>query len=217
MLLPHGYEGQGPEHSNAYLERYLAACAEDNIQVCNLTTPAQYFHVLRRQLGRDFRRPLVIMAPKSLLRHRRAVSPIEQLTTGHFHEVLDDPAPPTESVRSLVVCSGKLYYDLIEGRDNGQGSDVAIVRVEQFYPFNHELFRSIVDRYSSASEVIWAQEETQNRGGWSYMLPILLDHFPERRARYVGRAPSASPATGSARVHRQQQAQLVAEALGDSP
>ena len=140
MLLPHGYEGQGPEHSNAYLERYLTLCAEDNIQVCNLTTPAQYFHVLRRQLARRLRRPLVIMSPKSLLRHRRAVSPVDELVSGRFHEVLDDPSPPARP-RRLALCSGKIFYDLVEGREAAGIDDVAIVRVEQLYPFNSTMFR----------------------------------------------------------------------------
>ena len=215
MLLPHGYEGQGPEHSNAYLERYLTLCAEDNIQVCNLTTPAQYFHALRRQLKRSFRRPLVIMAPKSLLRHKQAVSPPSELVSGHFSEMLDDPTPPAGATRRLVLCSGKVYYDLLEGREQHGVSDAAIVRVEQFYPFNDALLRALVKPYKGAEQVVWVQEETENRGGWSFMLPRLLELFPYRKLRYVGREPSASPATGSLRIHREQQAKLVAEALID--
>jgi 2-oxoglutarate dehydrogenase E1 component len=215
MLLPHGYEGQGPEHSNAYLERYLTLCAEDNIQVCNLSTPAQYFHVLRRQLKRGFRRPLVIMAPKSMLRHKRAVSPLSDLVSGRFSEMLDDVTPPQGAARRLVLCSGKVYYDLLEGREEHGVNDVAIVRVEQFYPFNDALLRKLVKPYKGAEQVVWVQEETKNRGGWSFMLPQLLELFPYRKLRYVGREPSASPATGSARVHREQQARLVAEALID--
>jgi 2-oxoglutarate dehydrogenase E1 component len=213
MLLPHGYEGQGPEHSNAYLERYLAACAEHNIQVCNLTTPAQYFHVLRRQLTRRLRRPLVIMSPKSLLRHRRAVSPVDGLVSDRFHEVFDDPSPPARP-RRLVLCSGKIFYDLVEGRDAAGIDDVAIVRVEQLYPFNSAMFRRILEPYLGAEAVVWVQEETRNRGAWSYMLPILHEHLPDHEIAYAGRAPSASPATGSLRVHRKQQTDVVAEALG---
>jgi 2-oxoglutarate dehydrogenase E1 component len=213
MLLPHGYEGQGPEHSSAYLERYLTLCAEENIQVCNLTTPAQYFHALRRQLRRDLRRPLVIMAPKSLLRHKRCVSPVADLTDGHFHEILDDPTPPTHT-RRLVLCSGKVYYDLIAGREDSGVDDVAIVRIEQFYPFNTELFTSITEPYSDAAEIAWVQEETANRGGWAFMFPRLIDAFPDRSPRYIGRGPSASPATGSPRVHKEQQQAIVDEALG---
>jgi 2-oxoglutarate dehydrogenase E1 component len=213
MLLPHGYEGQGPEHSNAYLERYLAACAEDNIQVCNLTTPGQYFHALRRQLKRPFRRPLVVMAPKSLLRHKKAVSPIDDLVHGRFHEFLDDPTAPSSPER-LLLCAGKVYYDLAEARaEAGLEDRVAIVRVEQFYPFNEKLFRAITDGYRQAKQVIWVQEETRNRGGWSFMMPRLQTLFPDHPVRFVGRAPSASPATGSPRVHREEQEALVAEAL----
>ncbi len=212
MLLPHGYEGQGPEHSSAYLERHLALCAEDNIQVCNPTTAAQYFHVLRRQLERNIRRPLVIMTPKSLLRHKVVASSVDELVSGRFHEILDDPAPP-RAPRRLVVTSGKLYHDLVEGRAAAGVDDVAIVRVEQLYPFNAELFLRIVGPYRGAKQVVWAQEETKNRGGWSYVSPILTQHFPEHTVRYVGRVPSASPATGSLRVHREEQAAIVAESL----
>jgi 2-oxoglutarate dehydrogenase E1 component len=212
MLLPHGYEGQGPEHSSAYLERYLTLCAEDNIQVCNLTTPAQYFHALRRQLRRNIRRPLVVMSPKSLLRHKRATSPVDELVSGGFEEIMDDPAAPKKPSR-LLLCSGKVYYDLVEGRVQQQIDDVAIVRVEQLYPFNESLFQRVVKPYSSATHVVWVQEETKNRGGWFYMLPILQEQLPSREIRYVGRQPSASPATGSPRIHREQQAGLVNEAL----
>ncbi len=213
MLLPHGYEGQGPDHSSAYLERYLMACAENNMQVCNLTTPAQYFHALRRQIHSAFRRPLVIMSPKSLLRRKRAVSPIGDLTAGSFREFLPDPAGPASPDR-LVLCSGKLYYDLTAAREEHGLDDVAIVRVEQFYPFHEELFNEVVEAYRGASEVIWAQEETHNRGGWSFMFPRLLDLFPDHRPRYVGREASASPATASPRVHKQQQSEIVRTALG---
>ena len=212
MLLPHGYEGQGPEHSNAYLERYLAACAEDNIQVCNLTTPAQLFHALRRQMRAEFRRPLVVMSPKSLLRHKRAVSPVEDLIDGRFQDFLDDPTSPNEPKR-LVFCSGKLYYDLEEAREATENENVAIIRVEQFYPFHTELFERVVAPYRGAAEIVWAQEETQNRGGWSFMSPRLMELFPDREIHYVGRGPSASPATGSPGVHKEEQAALVREAL----
>jgi len=215
MLLPHGYEGQGPEHSSAYLERYLTLCAEENIQVCNLTTPSQYFHALRRQLKRELRRPLVIMAPKSLLRHRGCVSPVGDLIEGRFTEILDDPTPPS-SARRLVLCSGKIYYDLLAGRGESEIDDVAIVRVEQLYPFNEDLFLEVTEPYRSATDVAWVQEETANRGGWSYMMPHLQKAFPEHDIRYIGRGPSASPATGSPRVHRQQQEAIVRRALAES-
>ncbi len=215
MLLPHGYEGQGPEHSNAYLDRYLAACAEDNIQVCNLTTPAQFFHVLRRQLKRSFRRPLIIMAPKSLLRHKGCVSPVADLIDGQFLEILDDPSPPIKPER-LVLCSGKVYYDLIEGRKSlGREENVAIIRVEQFYPLNDEMLQTVTKPYNGATEICWVQEETENRGGWAFIRPRLEALFPGHAIRYVGRAPSASPATGSSRVHREEQEQIVRQAIGN--
>ncbi len=212
LLLPHGYEGQGPEHSNAYPERYLLLCAEDNIQVCNLTTPAQYFHLLRRQVIRPLRRPLVLMAPKSLLRHKGAVSPVADLVHGGFREVLDDPTPPA-AARRLVLCSGKVYYDLVEARAERGVNDVAVVRLEQLYPFNDDLFAEVVAPYRGAREVVWVQEETKNRGGWTYMMPLLQERFLEHAVRYVGREASASPATGSGRVHRAEQQQIVDEAL----
>jgi 2-oxoglutarate dehydrogenase E1 component len=213
MLLPHGYEGQGPEHSNAYLERYLAACAEDNIQVVNLTTPANYFHVLRRQLKRAFRRPLIVMAPKSLLRHPRAVSPVDELSTGRFREVLDDPAPPAE-VRRLVLCSGKLFYDLLERREKDGAEGVALVRVEQFYPWPTGPMAEIAQKYRGVPEVVWAQEESRNRGGWSFMEPRLRRLFPGYEIQYRGRRASASPAVGSHRAHQREQDQVVRAALG---
>jgi 2-oxoglutarate dehydrogenase E1 component len=211
MLLPHGYEGQGPEHSSARLERYLQACAEDNIQVCYPTTPAQYFHVLRRQLKRDFRKPLVLMTPKSLLRHKRAVSPVEELTEGHFREVIDDTKVDPGRVRRVLLCSGKVYYDLLERRLKAEAEDVAIVRVEQFYPFPEELLRKELARYRRAKEWAWVQEESQNMGGWTFMEPRLraLGYAVE----YVGRDASASPATGSLRTHRREQEELVEAAF----
>ena len=213
LLLPHGYEGQGPEHSNAYLERYLAACAENNLQVCNLTTPAQYFHVLRRQVKRNFRRPLVIMSPKSLLRHPRVISPVDELASGTFHEVLDDPTPP-ERARRLVLCSGKVFYDLLERRERDSISDTALVRMEQFYPCPEGALREVTARYREVDEVVWAQEEPQNRGGWSFVHQRLQRLFPNHPLRYVGREASASPAPGSLRVHQLEQEQLVRDAFG---
>ena len=213
MLLPHGYEGQGPEHSNAYLERYLAACAEDNIQVCNLTTPAQYFHVLRRQLKRGFRRPLVVMSPKSLLRHPRCVSPLRHLSEGGFSELLDDAAAP-DAPRRLLLCSGKVYYDLVAAREEGAGKDVAIVRVEQLYPVCAERWGAVARRYADVPEVCWVQEESRNRGAWSFIHPRLSRFFPGRDIGYIGRPASASPATGSLGAHRREQAKIIETSLG---
>jgi 2-oxoglutarate dehydrogenase E1 component len=212
MLLPHGQEGQGPEHSNAFPERYLAACAEENIQVCNLTTPAQYFHALRRQVKRDFRRPLVIFSPKSLLRHPRCGSPTGDLVEGRFHEVLDDPAAPAQPER-LVLCSGKIFYDLIETRDR-EGASATIVRVEQIYPFPEPLFREITARYPGVQEVVWTQEEAQNRGYWTFMFPRLLQFLPGKRLLYAGRPPAASPAVGSLKQFKADQERVVRAALG---
>lgn len=211
LLLPHGYEGQGPEHSNAYLERYLAACAEDNLQVANLSTPANYFHALRRQVKRNFRRPLIVMSPKSLLRHPLCLSDLEELTGGGFREVLPDPDPP-QKVRRLAICSGKVFYDLLERRREMEKSRTAIVRLEQFYPFPSRALEDALEGYSKAESVVWVQEEPQNRGGWTFIEPrlrVLLG----RQVGYVGRPASASPATGSLSVHKKEQQQLVEEAL----
>jgi 2-oxoglutarate dehydrogenase E1 component len=211
MLLPHGYEGQGPEHSSARLERFLQACADDNIQVCNLTTPAQYFHVLRRQMKRNFRKPLIIMTPKSLLRHKEAVSPLEHFSTGHFQEVIDDEHAECARVRRVLLCSGKVYYDLHAGRIKTGTDEVAIIRVEQFYPLRTELLDKILGRYRQAREWAWVQEESQNMGGWTFMDQRLraLGYAVE----YVGRDASASPATGSLKVHQREQRELVEAAL----
>ncbi|MCB2200457.1 2-oxoglutarate dehydrogenase E1 component [bacterium] len=213
MLLPHGWEGQGPEHSNAYLERYLAACAQDNIQVCNLTTPAQYYHVLRRQIKRPFRRPLIIMAPKSMLRHKRAVSPVKELMEGSFQEIIDDDEMKVKDVRRVVLCSGKVYWDLLEKREEEEVKDVALLRVEQFYPLRNDLLTKYIGRYKNAEEILWVQEEPKNRGGWTHMRPVLQHLFPEHNLRYVGRGYAASPATGSLKRHQQEQATLVSEAV----
>ncbi len=213
MLLPHGFEGQGPEHSSAYLERYLQACAEENIQVCNITTPAQYFHLLRRQVRRPFRKPLIVMAPKSLLRHPQAVSPVSELQEGGFREILNDPSPP-RSVRRVVLCSGKVYYDLLAARGEASGVDTAILRVEQLYPLHQERLRVLLEGYGQAEEFCWVQEEPKNRGAWTFMAPRLAELLPGRDIRYVGRPASASAATGSLRYHRETQAALVRDALG---
>jgi 2-oxoglutarate dehydrogenase E1 component len=211
LLLPHGYEGQGPEHSSARLERWLQLCAEDNIQVCNLTTPAQYFHVLRRQMKRNFRKPLVILTPKSLLRHKLAVSPVEAFTSGRFYEVLDDLGADPGKVRRVLLCSGKVYYDLLERRQDLETDELAIVRVEQFFPFPVQPLERVTARYRKAREWVWVQEESLNMGGWGFMEPRLraLGHPP----KYVGRDASASPATGSRQIHLREQKELVGAAL----
>ncbi|MFQ5696888.1 MAG: 2-oxoglutarate dehydrogenase E1 component [Myxococcota bacterium] len=218
MLLPHGYEGQGPEHSSARLERFLQLCAEDNLQVCNLTTPAQYFHALRRQMHRNFRKPLVLMSPKSLLRHRAAVSTRREFEEGHFRCALPDPrvesgeVDPT-SVRRLLVCSGKVYYALDAARAEHAFDDVAIVRLEQLHPFPFEELREVLSRFS-VQDVAWVQEEPWNQGGWSFVKERLHPALPPgAQLRYIGRPEAASPATGSFSQHVEQEAEFLQEAF----
>jgi 2-oxoglutarate dehydrogenase E1 component len=221
MLLPHGYEGQGPEHSSARPERFLQLCAEDNMQVANLTTPANYFHILRRQMHRDFRKPLVIVTPKSLLRHKAAVSGMADFTgDSHFMRLLSDPsAPSDDQVKRLVLCSGKIAYELTEARDKAGDSATSIVRVEQLYPFPSEPLVRRLKRMTSLEEVVWAQEEPRNGGYWTFVEPFIEGCLTEAGARpqrphYAGRSASASPATGLAKRHAAEQAALIAEALG---
>ena len=222
MLLPHGFEGQGPEHSSARLERFLQLCADDNMQVANITTPANYFHALRRQMHRSFRKPLIIMTPKSLLRHKRAVSKTDDFVgTGHFMRILSDPAAPADAdVKRLVLCSGKVAYDLLDARDAAKESgDTAIVRIEQLYPFPSEPLTARMTRMTNLEEVVWAQEEPKNNGAWFFVEPLIEEclaaaEVKPTRARYAGRKASASPATGLAKRHQSEQAALVADALG---
>jgi 2-oxoglutarate dehydrogenase E1 component len=217
MLLPHGYEGQGPEHSNGWLSRYIRLCAEDNVQVCNATTPAQYFHALRRQIRRDFRRPLVLLTPKSMLRDPRAVSSLSDLATGHFHEVIDDEHG-TPSPRRVLFCSGKIYHELNSRREELGIDDVAIVRVEQFYPINDDLMEEITGKYLGVPEWVWVSEEPTNFGAWAFMnanLSTFVD--PDTHIWYAGRARSASPATGSLALHKRQQQRILDFALQKEP
>ena len=215
MLLPHGYEGQGPEHSSARLERFLQLCAEDNMEVCNLTTPAQYFHALRRQMLREFRKPLIIMTPKSLLRSEAAVSTTQDFTKGSFHEILEGPKPADASkVERLILCTGKVYYDLQSYREkNGWSDRSAIVRLEQIYPLNEEELRKITAPYARAKEILWCQEEPQNMGSWHHLLPVLMKFFG-RAIGYAGREASASTAVGTIAAHKAEQAELIAQAFG---
>lgn len=214
LLLPHGFEGQGPEHSSARIERFLQSCAEDNIQVCNATTAAQYFHLLRRQLLHDIRRPLVVFTPKQPLRMKESRSPITDLTTGSFEEVLDDPfVADRASVQRVVLCSGKVAWDAMSERDK-RTSRAAIIRVEQLYPFPLEQITAVLKGYPNAKEVVWLQEEPENMGAW---------HFVEHRIwrlkdqgydlSQVSRVESGSPATGSKTIHDQELADLMDEAL----
>jgi 2-oxoglutarate dehydrogenase E1 component len=221
MLLPHGFEGQGPEHSSARLERFLQLCAQDNLQVCNITTPANYFHVLRRQMHRPFRKPLVIMTPKSLLRHPLAKSQAEDfIGEGHFMRILSDRKPaPDKQTKRLVLCSGKVFYDLHEAREAAGITDTQIVRLEQLYPFPGEPLGVRIKRMTNLEEVVWCQEEPRNNGAWFFVDPLIEEVLAEvksevGRARYAGRAASASPATGLAKRHEAEQAALVADALG---
>ncbi len=221
MLLPHGYEGQGPEHSSARLERFLQLCADDNIQVCNITEPANYFHVLRRQMLRPFRKPLVIMTPKSLLRHPLAKSAAADFQgESHFRRLISDPAGITdEKVRRLVLCSGKVFYDLLELRDQERLEDVAIVRVEQIYPFPGEPLAARLRRLTALKEVVWCQEEPRNNGAWYFVQSPIEQALCDaghggKRPLYAGREAAASPATGLASRHKEQQEALVSLALG---
>jgi 2-oxoglutarate dehydrogenase E1 component len=213
MLLPHGYEGQGPEHSSGRLERFLQLCAEENIQVTVPTTPAQYFHLLRRQVRRQFRKPLIVMTPKSLLRHKLAISPVDHLTVGHFHDVFDDPGAP-DRVRRVLLCSGKVYYDLVAKRaELGSQREVAVIRIEQLYPWPADAIKAVWERYRNAREWVWVQEESQNMGAWTFVAPRLKELIG-LDVQYVGRDASASPATGSKLVHDREQAEIVEAAMG---
>ena len=216
LLLPHAYEGQGPEHSSARLERFLQMCAEDNIQVAYPTTPSQYFHLLRRQVRRTFRKPLVVMTPKSLLRLPAAVSPVSEFATGsYFREVLDDPAANPDLVTRVLVCSGKVYYDLAKKRDELKTQAVAILRLEQLYPWPEAQLAAALTKFRRAREWVWVQEESQNMGGWTFAEPRLRAmNFP---FEYVGRDASASPATGSHHVHEKEQKLLVEGAFAATP
>ncbi len=221
LLLPHGYEGQGPEHSSARLERFLQLCAEDNMQVCNITTPANYFHVLRRQMLRPFRKPLIIMTPKSLLRHKLAVSEREEfLGEHHFMRIKSDLNPPKDKdIKRLVLCSGKVAYDLIEARDAAGDKNTSIVRIEQLYPFPSEPLVVRLKRMTNLETLVWAQEEPKNQGSWFFVEQFLEHCLTEAgvgpaRPVYAGRAVSASPATGLADRHKKQQDALIAAALG---
>ncbi len=220
MLLPHGFEGQGPEHSSARPERYLQLCAEDNMQVVNITTPANYFHALRRQMRRNFRKPLIVMSPKSLLRHKLVVSSMGEMGPDtHFRRVITeiDNLALDKNVRRIVICSGKIYYDLLQARRDAKIDDVAIVRVEQLYPWPGTSLYKQLNRYSNA-EVVWTQEEPANMGSWFFVYPRLLSMFDKldgvnKRPVFIGRNAAASPATGFAKVHKQEQDEIIERSL----
>ena len=230
MLLPHGYEGQGPEHSSARPERFLQLCAEDNMQVANCTTPANYFHALRRQVTRDFRKPLILMTPKSLLRHKRAVSGLVEMGPDScFHRLLWDDAeapgvPKTsvrlasdDQIRRVVLCTGKVYYDLLEEREKRGLNDVYLLRIEQLYPFPAKALLDELNRFRNA-EIIWCQEEPKNMGAWAFIQPYVEWVFDQmgrsgQRVRYIGRPASASTATGLMRTHLAQLQAFLDEAF----
>ncbi|MGH7981537.1 MAG: 2-oxoglutarate dehydrogenase E1 component, partial [Candidatus Udaeobacter sp.] len=213
LLLPHGYEGQGAEHSSARLERFLQACAEDNIEVCNLTTAAQYFHVLRRQMKRDFIKPLIIMTPKSLLRAKFASSPAEDFIHGRFEEILGAPeADVPDKVKRIIFCSGKVYYDLLNYRTQRKIDDAAIVRIEQLYPLAEKRLREMLKPFPKSAKFVWCQEEPQNMGAWTFIEPRLRTIFCTEIA-YAGREASASPAVGALARHKREQTRLVADAF----
>jgi 2-oxoglutarate dehydrogenase E1 component len=215
MLLPHGFEGQGPEHSSARIERYLQLCAEKNMRVCNVTTPAQYFHVLRRQVRAPEAKPLILFTPKSLLRFPPSFSPLEALTQGGFQPVLDDPAPARRgAAERLLLCSGKVFYDLTAAREERKAARAAIVRLEQLHPFPAEALRALLEGSPGLREAVWVQEEPRNMGGWTFVQPLLTELLPPSvKLTYAGRSPSASPATGSTAVHKRELAEILRTAF----
>jgi 2-oxoglutarate dehydrogenase E1 component len=208
MLLPHGYEGQGPEHSSARIERYLQHCAAANLQVMNLTTPANLFHAFRRQLKRDFRKPLVIMSPKSLLRHPLAVSKTEEFTEGGFQELIDDTYVDAKKVKRVNICTGKIYYDLLAKQQEDKRKDVAVVRLEQIYPMPETQMEALFKKYPKA-QFCWVQEEPKNMGAWMH----ILRYDWARGFKEITRKSSASPATGYAAVHKKEQEAIIADAF----
>jgi 2-oxoglutarate dehydrogenase E1 component len=217
LLLPHGHEGQGPEHSSARIERFLTLCAEDNLRVAYPSTPASYFHLLRAQGREPVEKPLVVFTPKSLLRHPRCVSSLQELAEGRFEPLVDDRAADPLRARRLVLSSGKVYFDLLKAREEAKREDVALLRVERLYPFPAAELQAALGRYSPQAEVVWCQEEPRNMGAWPFVRERFLDGdvFASGRAlRYAGRAASAAPAPGSLKVHLAEQAALVKEALG---
>jgi 2-oxoglutarate dehydrogenase E1 component len=210
LYLPHGYEGQGPEHSSARIERFLSICGHLNIQVVNITTPANLFHALRRQLHRDIRKPLIVFTPKSLLRHPRCISSLGEMTSGGFKEVIDDSAADPKKITKLVFCSGKVYYDILQKREENEKYDVALIRIEQIYPFPHEQILEILNRYPMAAIYEWVQEEPSNMGAWNFIRNI----FSDANLNVVARPSSGSTATGSSQLHKIQQNLLAEKALG---
>jgi 2-oxoglutarate dehydrogenase E1 component len=217
LLLPHGYEGQGPEHSSARLERFMQLAADNNMQICQPTTASQIFHLLRRQMVRMFRKPLIVMTPKSLLRAKDATSPLTEFTRGEFKTVIGPARAEVEpdKVKRVIACSGKVAYDLIKRRDEKKAWDVAIVRVEQLYPFPHKAFAAEMKRFASATEVVWCQDEPQNQGAWFFIQHQIHENMTDgQKLGYAGRPASASPAVGYSHLHVEQQKALLDQAFG---
>jgi len=216
-MLPHGYEGQGPEHSSARLERFMQLSADNNMQVVQPTSASQIFHVLRRQMVRMFRKPLIIMTPKSLLRAKDASSPLTEFTKGEFKTVIGEQSAEVNAdrVKRLIACSGKVYYDLVRSRADRKNADVAIIRVEQLYPFPHKAFAAELKKYPNLSEVVWCQDEPQNQGAWFFVQHYIHENMQDgQKLGYSGRAASASPAVGYSHLHQEQQKALVDGAFG---
>jgi len=211
LMLPHGYEGQGPEHSSARVERFMQLAADSNMQIVQPTTASQIFHILRRQMVRNLRKPLIIFTPKSLLRNKEAASPLSEFTKGGFQTVIPDSGDLTPSkVKRMVLCSGKVYYDLVKKREEKGHDDVAIVRIEQLYPFPHKAFSTELKKYPNVTEIVWTQDEPQNQGAWFFVQHYIHENMIEgQRLGYSGRAPSASPAVGYSHLHQEQQKSLI--------
>ena len=205
MLLPHGFEGQGAEHSSARLERFLGLCANENMTVANATTPANYFHLLRRQLKWNFRKPLVVMTPKSLLRHPKVVSPLEDFATGSFQPILDDVAANPEKIEKLVLCSGKIYYELLAKKEELNCENIALVRLEQLYPLQQDKIEEILSKYSSRTQLVWVQEEPENMGAWAY----ILRNFRDTGIQVIAPVASGSPAPGSHKMFERNQNNVI--------
>jgi len=213
LLLPHGFEGMGPEHSSARLERWLMLAAEDNMQICCPTTPAQYFHLLRRQIHRPLRKPLIVMSPKSLLRHPKVASNLDELAEGTFNRVIANAPDNADSVKKIVMCTGKVYYDLLAHSEKLEQQEVAIIRLEQLYPFPTEILERILSEYPEDATAVWVQEEPENMGAWPFLRLRVGEHIAGRELRGLCRPESASPATGSANSHKIEQRRLVEDAL----
>ncbi|HCY00890.1 MAG TPA: 2-oxoglutarate dehydrogenase E1 component, partial [Bacteroidales bacterium] len=205
LLLPHGFEGQGPEHSSARIERFLTLAARQNMQITNITTPANFFHALRKQVKREFRTPLIVFTPKSLLRHPRCISKLDELSKGAFQEVIDDDNVESEKVLRVVFCSGKVYYDLLERKEHFEANDIALVRIEQLYPFPKKQVESVIARYPNTIQWLWVQEEPQNMGAWNF----IRDNITQVPIEVVSRLASGSPAVGLSKLHNQEQQEII--------